>query len=116
MCFEVLELERVGLCCGLDWGCVVGHKSRVVPFYNQHVRLSFYHHCHRKVIFVICPRVFGSCSMSENESDVSVVMVILVLDGEAWTFGVGWDCVMRWKESVSSGVFWLNVSEKHLKV
>lgn len=86
-CFEVRELEKVGLCCGYDWGCGVGHKSCVVPFYNQRVCHSFYHRHRRKVIFLICPQAFGFCSKSENGSESLVVMMKSVLDDGVGAFG-----------------------------
>lgn len=53
--------------------------------------------------------------MSETERGSWVLRMRCVLEWEVSTSGVGWGCVIR-KVNVFEGVFWVNVSEKHLKV
>ena len=73
-CFEARELGDTellfdwGCDWGFDWGYGAGHVNCDVPFENQYVCLSFYHHCHgRKVISSICLLAFGLYWGNENE-------------------------------------------------
>lgn len=65
--------EKAVLCCGWGWGwgCDAVYDHVLVPFDNQRVCHSFCHHCHRKVIFLICPQVFGPCLLSESSMETT---------------------------------------------
>lgn len=75
-CLLVQGQEKVVLCCGwgCGWGCDADHNDVLVPFDNQRVCHSFYHHYHRKVIFLICPQVFGPCLLSESSMETMSVV------------------------------------------
>lgn len=81
-CLLVQEQEKVALCSGWGWGwgCDAVHDDFLVPFDNQRVCHSFYHRYHRKVIFLICPQVFGPCLLSES----SMEMMRAVFDHAAY--------------------------------
>ena len=85
-CLLVREQEIVVLCCGwgCGWGCDAGHDDFLVPFDNQRVCHSFYHRYYRKVIFLICPKVFGPCLLSES----STQMMCAVFGHNAWLLEV----------------------------
>lgn len=109
-CLMVQEQERVVLCCGCD--CDAGHDDVLVPFDNQRVCNSFCHHCHRKVIFLICPQAFGPCLLSES----SMEMTNAVFGHNVWLLEVVWGYERTGRRSVFFDFVWGNVSERYLKV
>lgn len=71
----VQEQEKVVRYCGYGWGygwgCDAGHDAVLVPFDNQRVCHSFCYHCHRRVIFLVSPQVFGPCLLSESSIEMT---------------------------------------------
>ena len=116
---QSLEDLDLGCGCAFDLGYGVGQVRCVVPFDDQYTYLSFCRRCHDgRVVFLISLPAFGTCSgeASEIGTESSARKMSCAVDGEARIFEEGWDCELRGKESVSLAVFWVNVSERLLKV
>ena len=111
-CLRVQGQEKVVLCYDCDCDCDAGHDDFLVPFDNQRVCYSFCHHCHRKVIFLICPQVFGPCLSSES----SMKSTKAFFDHDIWLLEEVWGYERTGLGSVFFEFFWGNVSERYLKV
>lgn len=103
----------------LDLGYGAGHMSFDVLFDNQYACFFFCHHWHsRRVISLVCLQAFELCLeiYCEIGNGNLAERTSFVVNEEVLTSGAELGCGMRWKESASSGVFWVNVSERYLKV